>query len=396
MTHDAAVALILALCRSQLDDAAQAEIADLLTRPLDWDEIAELAALHGVVGLVRRNLLAMQAEDQVPARAWKAIEAAATQVAFDGVLQLRETDLITATLHEAGIEAILLKGMALGDLLYEDPLVRPSADIDLLVAPADLAYAEEVLASAGYLPQSPAERAFQSANSYHISLVRQSLPGRYTLLELHWDLGPRNLFRYDLAAWRSRAQRFSLAGCATPLLRFSPEDQLLHLALHMRKHRYVGLRWLVDVAELLRRFGDSLNWPYVTTVAEQAGLRTLLYTTVTLAGQLLGSVPPGPWLERLAPSPLRQRLLRSVLTQDALTTPVEAEEEGWTRLAPAEVLLLDKPGAMARELRFRLMPPPEKLAGYDAGEIGLADQFTLYSRRLARRTSTLLRRRDEA
>ena len=38
------------------------------------------------------------------------------------------------------------------------------------------------------------------------------------------------------------------------LRRFMPEEQLLHLALHMRKHRYVGLRWLADVAELLRRF----------------------------------------------------------------------------------------------------------------------------------------------
>ena len=288
MTHDAAVALILALCRSQPDDAAQAEIADLLTRPLDWDKIAELAALHGVVGLVRRNLLAMQAEDQVPA-AWKAIEAAATQVAFDGVLQLRETDLITATLHEAGIEAILLKGMALGD-----PLRGPTGATLRRHRPAGYARRIWLMPRRCWprpaichsrRPSGPSSRPTATTSAWCGSPCRAttrclSYTGTWVRATCFATTWPPGAAAHSGFHWQY----------ATPLLRFSPEDQLLHLALHMRKHRYVGLRWLVDVAELLRRFGDSLNWPYVTTVAEQAGLRTLLYTTVTLAGQLLGSV----------------------------------------------------------------------------------------------------------
>ncbi|MEZ4766863.1 MAG: nucleotidyltransferase family protein [Caldilineales bacterium] len=170
--------------------------------------------------------------------------------------------------------------------------------------------------------------------------------------------------------------------------RFLPEQQLLHLALHMRKHRYVGLRWLADVAELLRRFQETLDWRYLVTTARAAGLQTLLYTGISLAREYFDAPCPTEPLHALTPSAVRRRLLQSVLTQDALMTPVEMDDAGWTHLAPAEVLLLDKPSAMARELRYRLFPPADRLAGPDRA----GNRMSLYASRLVQRTTTLLRR----
>lgn len=387
---DATQRLLLALCRNDWPPAARTQLAGLLAAPVDWPRLAELAALHGVVGLVSKSLTAGDWQAQVPALARAAMQAAVTQIRFDGMLHLRETARMAAALTTVGIEPILLKGQALADLLYDDPLIRPASDIDLLVRWDEVARAEVALASAGYVPQSAALRAYELGHNYHVTLWREVLPGRPLVLELHWDLGARNLFQYNLADWRARVQPFRLPDVATPLHRFAPDEQLLHLALHMRKHRYVGLRWLVDVATLLRRFENELAWPALLAAADTAGLRTLLYTSVLLAQRWLDAPLAQRWLDALAPSALRRSLLASVLQQDALLEPLEMEDAGWTRLAPAEVLLLDHPGAMARELRRRLFPPVEKLGGLDAaGETG-SQRMARYTRRLLHRSRTLI------
>lgn len=381
---DPTEALLLALCRGD----ASSPWPDA---PVDWPRLADLAALHGVAGLVWRTLTAAEATQAVPEAARRALQAAATQVHFDGMVHVREMAAITAALAEAGIEPLWLKGHALADLLYDDPLIRPSGDVDVLVSREQAAAAEAALAAVGYRPHSPALREYELAHNYHLTLAREPWPGRRVMLELHWELGAAGLFRYDLAAWRARAQRFTLDGVEAPLWRFAPDEQLLHLAMHMRKHRYVGLRWLVDVATLLRRFGDELDWPTLAHVARQGGFATLLYTTATLAQSLFQAPLPAQWPLGLAPSPLHRRLLRSVLTQNALLLPVETADEGWTQLAPAEVLLLDKPSAMGRELRRRLAPPVEKLGGLEAAALNRSQRLTLRRRRLQDRIRVLLR-----
>jgi hypothetical protein len=63
-------------------------------------------------------------------------------------------DLATATvarrLTQAGVRCILLKGPALAALLHGDGAFRPYVDVDLLVAPADVARAENVLGELGF------------------------------------------------------------------------------------------------------------------------------------------------------------------------------------------------------------------------------------------------------
>jgi hypothetical protein len=386
MTHAATMETLLALCR--WNGGVSERLHAGSSQPVDWDQLAELAALHGVIGLVQRRLLAGDAH--APEGARQRIQAAASQVAFDGMLHARQLGQVIEALRAAGVEAMALKGVALADMLYDDVLVRPSTDLDILVRPEELVTALDVLCSVLGARTPPAEVvAFQRRHSYDVGCALPPAAGQTTLLEVHWQLAPSGLFALDLAAWRRRAQPFDLHGAA--VLRLAAEEQLLHLALHMRKHRYVGLRWLADCATLVGRFGDKLDWDYVAASARQAGLRTLVYTTLTLAVQLLGAACPDGVLQRLAPSSLRRRALHSTLAQIAALEPLETQDAGWTRLAPAEVLLLDRPAAMARELRFRLFPPPEKLAGFD-GAGGARHRLSLYAGRLAQRTTTLLRR----
>jgi hypothetical protein len=81
-----------------------------------------------------------------------------------------------------------------------------------------------------------------------------------------------------------------------------------------------------------------------------------------------------------------------VLTQDLLMQAVEKDEAGWTQRAPMEVWLLDRPSAMARELRYRLLPPAEGALGAQAATLDARQRALFSVRRLASRGATLLRR----
>jgi hypothetical protein len=385
--------LLLALCSGDQDLAAQGRIASLLAQPIDWPRLGELAALHGVVGLVRRTLAARDAVACVPAATWQAIQQAAAQIAFDGMVQQRQLASVVAALNSAGIAPVLLKGFALADLVYPDPLTRPSQDLDVLVQPDEVEAACQVLAQIGCTLPERAVVDVQQAHAYDLPIALPAMAGQTTLLELHWDLAPRRLFDVDLDLWRARCEVFTVAG--QPARRFSPEDMLLHLALHMRKHRYVGLRWLCDVAELLRRFAGSsaprpLDWQYVVGGARAAGLTVLLYTSLALAQRLLAAPVDPKLLAALEPAPWRRSLLQSVLAQNALLAPLEREDAGWTRLAPLEILLIDRPAAMARELGYRLLPPPEAVLGGGALGMSRGQRLTFQARRLLDRGATMV------
>lgn len=391
MTGDATTALLLALCRAHLTAADRQGIAELLAQPVEWPRLAELAKLHGVVSLARHNLAVMGASGQVPPSVWQDMQMAAAQVALDGMVRLQALRLAVPALQANGVQPILLKGYALAALLYPDPLLRPSADVDLLVQPEELPAACAALETIGGRLPSQSKIAFQRAHSYDLACTLFPLAGRPVLVELHWNLAPRGLLALDLDGWRERSQALALDGLN--LRRLSSEDMLLHLALHMRKHRYVGLRWLNDVAELARRsaeYGESqpLDWGYVVAAARQAGMSVLLYTSLSLAQRLLSAPVPAEVLAAVRPSVVRRRLIQATLTQDLLLAPAEVGEAGWTRRAPMEVWLLDRPAAMARELRFRLLPPAEATPGAQAA--GRRAWFK--ARRLASRSATLLRR----
>ncbi len=402
--QDRTAALLLALCRATLDDADAERVRALSSAGVDWQRLADLAQLHGVVGLVWRNLAALDIRAKVaPAddgwqQACQTMQRAAAQIAFDGMLQLHRLGQVVQALRSAGIEPIVLKGPVLADLVYGDPLLRPSTDLDLLVRDSEVTAACAALEALGARLPSKSQVDFQLANSYDLGVVLPPLAGKPGLVELHWDVAPRGLITVDLDMWRRRAQPCVVEGEA--YRRLSPEDTLLHLALHMRKHRYVGLRWLCDIAELVRRFGPAasapagrpLQWDYVVASARLAGMAVLLYVSLSLAGQLLAAPVADEVLRALKPSALRRRLVASALSLEVLVSPVEKDEIGWTQRAPLEVWLLDRPAAMVRELRYRLLPPAAGPAGEAAAAMSARQRLTFNVQRLADRGTKLLRR----
>jgi len=276
-------------------------------------------------------------------------------------------DFLAACRAQA-IEVVLLKGISIAGEFYPEPHWRTMGDVDLLVAPEDLAAAEALLRERGYRQESE-----QSADFYrtHHHSMPFHLPEAGLWIELHTGLFPPDepegrLSLFTPAAWRSELRESRFAG--QPAWRFSPEFQLLYLACHWngRLKPVGGVFGLFDALWLLSG-APQLDWQQVRVwlkeplLAHHFGLlavclerfgcldapllsglpRPLSHKPAAVLVQryLLEGRPPGRWLTQrnrkivwhclTGPGPESMRWLR--LPWRLLFPP---QEQGRYRLAP--------------------------------------------------------------
>ena len=127
----------------------------------------------------------------------------------------------------------------------------------------------------------------------------------------------------------------------------SPEDTLLHLAIH-RSRSPLRLRFLCDIAELLRRHGSALDWGYVLEQARQAGARTALHVALSLARELLGAPLPRGIPEQLSVGRLKWMLLETTCGKKAMFRPSAADELAQQPHLTLRVLEQDGAGQIGR------------------------------------------------
>ncbi|NUQ20138.1 MAG: hypothetical protein HOQ09_04175, partial [Gemmatimonadaceae bacterium] len=99
---------------------------------VDWSRVFELAARERCASLVwirNASLIRALAPADLAAR-WRGRTLSAGAAAREQVVEL--SDVVTA-LEAAGVAPIVLKGLPLSQLLYEDVSARPVTDIDLFV-----------------------------------------------------------------------------------------------------------------------------------------------------------------------------------------------------------------------------------------------------------------------
>jgi hypothetical protein len=234
----------------------------------DWRHLEACAA----VAQLRPRLAAVLERAGLRTEAGREARArlAAEALAHAGRARLMAAELVRAleALAGVGIAAVPFKGpafaMAVGTGLHD----REMNDLDLLVEESQLAQAIEALAPMGHCPIV----ASQASSSPWLLRVTNELPlasVRPFLLELHWRLAPAwHPAPVTVAQVRARLspQDFFGARISWP----APEELLLvHVADGM-KSGGVGMRWLGDIAAILRR-EPELDWSRVASLARDSG-----------------------------------------------------------------------------------------------------------------------------
>ncbi|HUD71583.1 MAG TPA: nucleotidyltransferase family protein, partial [Dongiaceae bacterium] len=236
--------------------------SNLFRRPSPGEQQELLAALRGgdpggAIEVARLDLLLrhyecggwLHARRSAPgARAlpepWRQAAARAhRKTVVDSLVALGVGGEVTALLTAARIPVILLKGASYLGELYDDPGERPLVDLDLLVAPRDVAAVAARLKQAGFA-------VLETHESPHVAEYRRfemARPGPAPCrVEVHWQLGTGGRMHFDQEAIRARARRAAIQGVAC--LALEPHDAVLYHVGHAREH-YFGpsLKWALDL-----------------------------------------------------------------------------------------------------------------------------------------------------
>lgn len=188
----------------------------------------------------------------------------------------RKATEVLELLGSAGIETILLKGIALSEFYFEDSGVRPMSDFDILVRTKDRELAVDLLHAGGWqwslsLPND--------AWQVHHGLPLEDQTGHS--FDLHWYLHAQNLApSFDETLWQN-ARVVQFRGQRTRIL--DSANFLLHVCVHgMRWEPEQNLRWIVDSLTILKKDAESLDWDYFIEQSRKRGLslyarRALVY-----------------------------------------------------------------------------------------------------------------------
>lgn len=224
------------------------------------------------------------------------------------VLNRRVAPALSA-LADAGLDPMLSKGAALVNAHGVGQRVRPMFDIDIAVPAARLADAQRVLHACGFrseldiaIERTPA-RAVLDVHAAPFSNENGAQ------IDLHWHLlhTARNPELDRLFRARSVTCSFAGVSCQATGL----EDSLVISIGHgTRWARSAAVRWVADVALLLRGHRERIDWDRVVRAARETRLSRQVADGLRYAGELVGEPVPAGVMRRLrrAPVPVAVRM----------------------------------------------------------------------------------------
>ncbi len=272
----------LALSSSRQDDRHGAALRQAIADHPHWDTVLAGARRHAVAALL---LAGFRGGDMaVPDAVIDELRREAHAAARHSLAQAAALARLCRRFTELGLRVVVLKGVPLAQRLYGDPGLRSAQDIDLLVDAADIDAADAVLGETGHRrTETPAPGQIRAFHRRWLKEITYDHPD-YGRVELHHRLTDlAELLPWDFATlWRARDE-VRLGDVAVPVL--GRRHLACYLCAHAAEHAWQRLRWLTDLAALLREPGEL---EIALAAAEEAGLAAPMLHAVMLAHDWLG------------------------------------------------------------------------------------------------------------
>jgi len=258
-------------------------------------------------------------------------------------------------LRQEGIAAILLKGTALAETIYDCPVLRHCHDIDVL-----LQEEEEISRTASLLTVLGFHKDTKKPEpqTFRVRLLHQSrLP-----LELHTDLFQIPYYNRCLDEIRERSLDRLISGVPTRVL--APSDSLLHVCAHaFCSDKRESLRWVTDAWLLIDRHRD-LDWDLLLECARKTRLLLPLSVTLNYLAESLDAAIPSTFLHRLFEAASRSNARqREFALSKARSSPngsfrnLLAKAIGWRgRAFVIQWMLFPSPSYLIWEQRINCLP----------------------------------------
>jgi hypothetical protein len=194
---------------------------------------------------------------------------------FKNTLLLSKAWIILNALHDANIDFILFKGIALTLHYYKNNAIRPMGDIDFLVHPRDVLHAEKILLKHGLRYRYETNRRILF-NEHSLDYIDEQEQGfdlhHYALLE---SMTPD----IDEGIW-NRARTLTWDGLAIKIM--APEDLIFTSCINgIRDFTTKRYDWIYDVITLIQK-EPHLCWDTLYQEATNRHLNEPLFDALSL------------------------------------------------------------------------------------------------------------------
>ena len=263
----------------------------------DWPLLVKTADHHGLASLVFASLKKIGLLSTGPKSEIETLRLTYVRASVANHQAFQELSFLVDRFEREKIPLIILKGGALGVTIYPDIALRPMGDLDLLIAPEAVERATRALIERGYVAY--AEMAHRFANRFSVAQAFFRKGNRPSQIDLHWHAftTPYYFERIPVEWFQRRTMEISINNQRA--FAFSPTAQLLHLSAHYMMHSYRRLIWSYDLALLISRCHEQIEWEDISESAAEFGLSQVLYEALSEVRERWAVAMPVASYERL-------------------------------------------------------------------------------------------------
>lgn len=312
---------LLLLCSiKDMSGEQQEKVRSMMEGETDWELFLKLIRKHRVYPIVYYNLRKIEGIE-IHAKVLNTLEQRCQKNLMKSMKLTAELIRISRLLDENGIRTFSLKGPILAMSIYGEMALRNTRDLDLLIAEHEVEKAERLLLEIGYksieLDDEEALTPKRKRNSIRTKhhFAYQNTAG--IIVEVHW----RYSYQFSEAQfdklWKNRREQI-VSGHKIAVL--APEDEFIFLVIHGARHGWTRLRWLCDIAEIIKQ--DRLQWDETIKIARAMNAMDMLVQAVILANKLYDTEIPD-----ILSAPLAGNKVGRQMAQMALPLITEMDEK---------------------------------------------------------------------
>jgi len=266
------------------------KVKDLInneSKSLDYNNLIRLASINEVTSLLYNNLKELHF---IPDDVMNRLKNSYLYTIKNNVQNASEMVRILAILKEKGIEAIPLKGAIASEMIFGNPGLYPSVDIDILVRPSDIPRVDKVLTEAGYKKNEGISESDLLSSHYHLIFQKD----RHHV-EVHWNLVKR-YFQIPPEFWWEDVQKTEYAGMEITTL--SVERYIMYTVFRLFDHGFRPLKFFVLISELINKYQDEIDWYKLLSFSRRYKMERLVTFSLKLLNDLFETKIPEDILKR--------------------------------------------------------------------------------------------------
>ncbi len=244
---------------------------------VDWDTLVKISFELNAPYIFYTNIKRFGLESCFNSTNIKRLQAEKESAIFNNLIQIKFFHEISGLLQAEGIKFIPLKGLSLITDTYPDIGMRVSADLDILIHPADFDKCAEVLRKSSYTfaPYLPYLTRGVMSNHGQGCFVRSQ---DKFFIDIHYRLftwyEEKYIYKIDSTEFFDNSVNKHWKG--RNLAYMKKEDEFYYLLMCIFRNRFGTFRYYLDADAILKIHGSNFDWILVKSYLWKSPLKKYL------------------------------------------------------------------------------------------------------------------------